>query len=86
MLAERDLAGDISGLAAQIADLKGPVVFVSNEVGFGVVPGTALGRRFRDWQGRANQELAAVCDAVVLVTAGLPRLMKPGSRPNLLLS
>ncbi len=66
-----------------IATLKGPAVFVSNEVGAGVVPATPLGRTFRDWQGRANQELARGCGAVAWVAAGLPILLKPAPRPNL---
>ena len=43
----------------------------------GIAPATPLGREFRHWQGRANQRIAAACGAVVLVTAGLPALLKP---------
>lgn len=52
------------------------VVLVSNEVGAGIVPENAAAREFRDLQGRANQRLAAAADRVVLVTAGLPLLLK----------
>jgi adenosylcobinamide kinase / adenosylcobinamide-phosphate guanylyltransferase len=69
-------------LCAAIATLAGPVVFVSNEVGAGLVPETRLGREFRDWQGRLNQDVAEVCDAVVFVAAGLPTLLKPSSQPH----
>jgi adenosylcobinamide kinase / adenosylcobinamide-phosphate guanylyltransferase len=44
---------------------------VSAEVGLGVVPPTHAGRLFRDELGALNAELAAVCDEVVLVVAGL---------------
>jgi adenosylcobinamide kinase/adenosylcobinamide-phosphate guanylyltransferase len=54
----------------------GLVVVVSNEVGMGIVPDNALARQFRDQAGWLNQELAAAADAVVLVTAGLPQLLK----------
>ncbi len=64
-------------LAAAIRQLAGPAIFVSNEVGLGIVPPTELGRRFRDAQGRLNQNMAAVCDAVVLIAAGLPLVLKP---------
>jgi adenosylcobinamide kinase / adenosylcobinamide-phosphate guanylyltransferase len=83
LLAGRDVAAAIADLAEAVAGLGGPAVLVSNEVGAGVVPASRLGREFRDWQGRANQELAGVCGAVVWVVAGLPRLLKPAPRPDL---
>ncbi|MGH6817758.1 MAG: bifunctional adenosylcobinamide kinase/adenosylcobinamide-phosphate guanylyltransferase [Methylovirgula sp.] len=67
-------------LAAAIENLAGPAIFISNEVGLGIVPDTELGRQFRDAQGRLNQSVAMVCDAVVLVVAGLPLLLKPAAR------
>jgi adenosylcobinamide kinase/adenosylcobinamide-phosphate guanylyltransferase len=77
LLAERDMAAAIAELAALVPTLAGPTIFVSNEVGSGVTPPSKLGREFQDWQGRANQALAAACDVVVEVKAGLPRLLKP---------
>jgi adenosylcobinamide kinase / adenosylcobinamide-phosphate guanylyltransferase len=53
------------------------VVLVSNEVGLGIVPDNAVARRFRDEQGRLNQEAAALCERVTLVAAGLPLTLKP---------
>lgn len=46
-------------------------IVVSNEVGLGVVPPTALGGRYRDVLGRVNQEFAAAADQVYLMVAGL---------------
>ncbi len=83
MLARRDPAKEIAELIDEIVVLSGPVVFVSNEVGQGIAPATALGREFRDWQGRANQEIARACGAVVQVVAGLPILVKPAPMPDL---
>lgn len=54
----------------------GSVVCVSNEVGSGVVPENALGRRFRTAQGQINQDVAKEADLVVLVTAGIPMVLK----------
>jgi len=54
------------------------VIIVTNEVGTGIVPGNAASRIFRDEQGWLNQAVAAVCDEVFFVTAGLPLCLKPG--------
>ena len=82
MLEGLDLATETKRLCEAIALLNGPVIFVSNEVGAGLVPQTKLGREFRDWQGRLNQDVARACDCVVLVAAGLPTLLKPSSEPQ----
>jgi len=52
------------------------IIIVSNEVGMGIVPESALGRTFRDLQGRLNQNLAALADSVIFVIAGLPMKIK----------
>ncbi len=52
------------------------VIWVSNEVGSGVVPENRLARRFADLQGLANQELAAQADSVHLSVAGLAVRLK----------
>ena len=50
---------------------RNPVLLISNEVGAGIVPLSPVSRRFQDEQGRLNQALAAVCDHVTLVVAGI---------------
>ena len=52
------------------------VILVSNEVGSGVVPAYASGRRFRDLMGELNQRIAALADTVLLMVAGLPLAVK----------
>lgn len=59
-------------LCELLPQLPGRIVLVSNELGLGLVPETALGRAFRDAQGHLNQALAGVCKHVELVVAGLP--------------
>ena len=83
LFAGGDPGSETERLVAAIGSLAGPVIFVANEVGFGIVPDTAMGRRFRDAQGWLNQRLAAACDHVVLVAAGLPLVLKPRPRPDI---
>ena len=54
-----------------------PLILVSNEVGGGIVPTSALARRFQSEQGWLNQDVAALCEQVTLVVAGLPVPIKP---------
>jgi adenosylcobinamide kinase/adenosylcobinamide-phosphate guanylyltransferase len=54
----------------------GDVILVSNEVGMGIVPQGAISRWFVDEAGRLNQEVAARCERVVFVAAGLPLKLK----------
>ena len=76
MLDGRDVETACDTLVDVLANATGPIVVVSNEVGLGIVPDNALARRFRDAQGRLNQEIAAGADRVVLMTAGLPLTLK----------
>jgi adenosylcobinamide kinase/adenosylcobinamide-phosphate guanylyltransferase len=63
-------------LCAALKSATCTVILVSNEVGSGVVPAYALGRRFRDLVGEINQRVAEVADTVLLMVAGLPLALK----------
>ncbi|UVI32600.1 bifunctional adenosylcobinamide kinase/adenosylcobinamide-phosphate guanylyltransferase [Paenibacillus spongiae] len=76
---DRSLDEVIDELLAVVAAYRGPLLLVTNEVGSGIVPAYALGRRFRDAAGRMNRKLAAVCDEAYLVVAGFPLDLKAHS-------
>ena len=78
--AGRPIEAACAELVATAPGLPGSVVFVSNEVGLGIVPDNALARRFRDAAGRLHQDLAAAVDEVVFVAAGLPLTLKSPSK------
>ena len=76
MHAKRDWEHDVMKLAVFLHGFKSPVVFVTNEVGLGIVPDNALARSFRDAAGIMNQIIAAAADEVEFVVAGLPMKLK----------
>lgn len=69
-------SGEVQALVDTLPGLPGRVIMVSNEVGWGLVPMAAVSRLFADEQGRLNQRVAAVCEQVTLVAAGLPLKLK----------
>lgn len=79
MLGDHDWKDATDRLAQALADARAPVVFVTNEVGNGIVPENALARRYRDAAGWMNQTIAAACDEVYLVVAGCPLKVKPNA-------
>lgn len=77
LLGDHDIEARTAELLTVIASLRGRAIFVSNEVGMGIVPDNALARRFRDEAGRLHQRLAAHVDSVDMVIAGLVQRLKP---------
>lgn len=57
-------------LVQSLSGCKVPVLLVSEQTGWGVVPATAIGGLFRDRLGSLEQQLAPHCDAIWLVVAG----------------
>ena len=74
--ADKALAARVDGLLDAWRSTRRIVVAVSNEVGSGVVPGTASGVRYRDELGLLNTRIAAQCQQVWLCTAGIPRRLR----------
>ena len=77
---DRDAARALAARTDEVLDAwrltRRRVVAVSSEIGSGVVPGTASGRRFRDELGRLNARIAAESDEVWLCTAGIARRLR----------
>jgi adenosylcobinamide kinase/adenosylcobinamide-phosphate guanylyltransferase len=70
---EREILDEVSSL---VDAPPCPLFVVTNEVGWGIVPETAQGRRFREVLGRANRLAAGRADEVVLMVSGLPVRIK----------
>lgn len=63
-------------LTTLLPQLTSPIIFVSNEVGMGIVPENRLARQFRDLAGEANEMIAAAADEVHVTFSGLPLRLK----------
>jgi len=77
---EHEIVQRVDALCAELREVSMPAAIVTNEVGWGVVPETPLGRLFRDAAGRANQVAAAHAQEVVLLVCGLPVAIKHQGR------
>jgi adenosylcobinamide kinase / adenosylcobinamide-phosphate guanylyltransferase len=75
---EHLLRRESASLIETLPALGTDCILISNEVGFGIMPANALARRFGDEAGALHQRIAALCDRVVLMVAGLPMTLKPG--------
>jgi adenosylcobinamide kinase/adenosylcobinamide-phosphate guanylyltransferase len=73
---ERELRARVRELTEAVRGARRTVVAVSNEVGSGIVPATASGRRYRDELGRLNAAFAGECEQVVLVVAGQAMMLR----------
>ena len=75
-LSAADLTSECERLAQQVVEITYPLILVSNELNMGVTPLGEYSRRYCDAAGLMHQALAAVCDTVTLVVAGLPLPLK----------
>jgi adenosylcobinamide kinase/adenosylcobinamide-phosphate guanylyltransferase len=79
---ELDVMRQVDELCLALRKIPCPAVIVTNEVGWGVVPETPLGRLFRDAAGRANQVAARHAQEVVLLVSGVPVVIKAANIPS----
>jgi adenosylcobinamide kinase/adenosylcobinamide-phosphate guanylyltransferase len=73
---DHEIINEVSKLIDTVKQGPSSFIFVSNEVGMGLVPVEPLGRRFRDLSGMANQKIAEVADRVVFMVSGIPTFLK----------
>jgi len=76
VVSERDVQAECGQALAAAESHDGAVIFVTNEVGMGIVPDNPLARRYRDLVGRCNQMIAAAADRVVLMVCGMEVVVK----------
>lgn len=76
MLGGHDWRAAGAALIAALPEQVAPVVFVTNELGAGIVPENRLAREFRDAAGLLNQWVAAAAEEVTLAVCGLPLKVK----------
>jgi adenosylcobinamide kinase/adenosylcobinamide-phosphate guanylyltransferase len=77
-ISEADIAVYCHELLAACKVHPGTILFVSNEVGMGIVPENPLSRLYRDLVGRCNQIMAGTSHRVVLLVCGQPLEIKKG--------
>jgi adenosylcobinamide kinase / adenosylcobinamide-phosphate guanylyltransferase len=65
-----------ASIAEALRGCAGPIVLISNEIGAGVIPMGRDARAFVDALGGLNQQAAAACERVTLMSAGLPLTLK----------
>lgn len=73
---EQQLRRECAALLEVLPGLSGQVILVSNETNMGIVPLGELSRRYCDEAGRLHQQVAAICERVILMVAGLPLVVK----------
>jgi adenosylcobinamide kinase/adenosylcobinamide-phosphate guanylyltransferase len=69
----------VDDLIDKLPQLNFHLVFVTNEVGWGIVPDNSLARKFRDLAGWTNQRMAQAANEVILMVAGVPMIAKKGA-------
>ena len=73
---DHEIMNEVSRLMDTVKQGQTSFIFVSNEVGMGIVPVEPLGRRFRDLSGMANQKIAEAAQTVIFMVSGIPIFLK----------
>jgi adenosylcobinamide kinase/adenosylcobinamide-phosphate guanylyltransferase len=73
---EEEMAVEAKKLVNSVRRYGGDAIFVSNEVGMGIVPANAMSRNYADLAGRCNQVIARGADKVIFVSCGIGITLK----------
>lgn len=73
---EKEIINEIDSIINETRKYQLNAVFVTNEVGSGIVPENRLSRIYRDIAGRVNQHIAKNVDEVYVTIAGIPQRLK----------
>ena len=73
---DSEIMKEISALIDTLQEKQTSLIFVSNEVGMGIVPADPLSRRFRDLSGMTNQKIAEAADTAIFMVSGIPIFLK----------
>ncbi len=73
---EVQMAAEAQELIESAKRFNGEVIFVSNEVGMGIMPTNAMARNYADFAGRCNQVIAKGADKAVFVSCGIGMILK----------
>ncbi len=73
---DHEIMNEVNKLIDTVSQSQTSFIFVSNEVGMGIVPVDPLSRRFRDLSGMTNQKIAEAADRVIFMVSGIPTFLK----------
>lgn len=77
-LSEQMISNQCMDLVETSRKSKQTIIFVSNELGMGLVPADSVSRRYRDCLGRCNQTIAKRADEAIFMVSGIPLTLKQG--------
>lgn len=73
---KKEVLKNIADMLSFLNNLDCKIIFISNEVGMGIVPDNKMARDYRDILGKINQRVAEVAKEVYLMVAGIPVKIK----------
>ena len=77
LIAEADIAQARDNFVQAVTESPATIIMVASETGLGIVPDTALSRRFRDANGITNQVIAQLANEVYFIVAAIAQKIKP---------